>query len=131
MTRASGKGRSGRSLGRAGDDTPRELHVERLVSRQVVDAEGKPVGRIEELLAEQQGSDYVVTEVHVGRAGLAERFSVRAVGTMFTRLFGARSFSEKPWRIPWHDLDLHDPEHPRLKKRREELENEFAGQRER
>jgi sporulation protein YlmC with PRC-barrel domain len=90
----------------------RELHVELLSGRKVVDRNGKKVGRIEEIVAEYRGADLVVQEVHLGRIGFVERFSLA---------FGARIHNKKPARLRWEDIDFSDPEHPRLKVAIEEL----------
>jgi sporulation protein YlmC with PRC-barrel domain len=88
----------------------RELRVELLVGRKVVDRKGRKVGRIEEIVAEYRGTELVVTEVHVGRRGMAERFSLRA-----------QVRDKTPTKLRWSDLDLSDPDHPRLTKSIEEL----------
>ncbi|HEX3582378.1 MAG TPA: PRC-barrel domain-containing protein [Thermoanaerobaculia bacterium] len=90
----------------------RELHVELLSGRKVVDRNGKKVGRIEEIVAEYRGADLVVQEVHLGRIGFVERFSLA---------FGARIHNKTPARLRWEDIDFSDPEHPRLKVAIEEL----------
>jgi PRC-barrel domain len=92
------------------------INLEMLIGRKVVDANGKPVGRIEEFVATRRGADLVVTEVYVGRRGLAERLSARGAAMAFIRFFGGRSQTRKPQRIKWGDLDLSDPERPRLKR---------------
>ena len=88
------------------------IHLEQLLGREVRDADGKKLGPIEELIAEGA----TITEVHVGRAAMAERLSAHGVAMTFLGLFGAHGRSEKPHRIKWRDLDLSDPEHPRLKR---------------
>ena len=93
----------------------RELHVELLSGRMVVDRNGKKVGRIEEIVAEYRGEVLIVYEVHVGRRGLAERFSLRGVGEAFTSVFGARMRDTTPAKLRWEDIDFTNPEHPRLK----------------
>jgi hypothetical protein len=90
----------------------REIHVELLTGRQVVDRNGKKVGRIEEIVAEYRGTDLIVREVHLGRVGFVERFSL---------VFRARMHDKKPDKLRWEDLDFTDPEHPRLKVAIEEL----------
>ncbi|HEY2092215.1 MAG TPA: PRC-barrel domain-containing protein [Thermoanaerobaculia bacterium] len=99
----------------------RELHVELLTGRKVVDRNGKKIGRIEEIVAEYRGNELIVEEVHVGTRGFAERFSLRGVGDAFTSVFGARLRDKTPARLRWEDLDFSDPEHPRLKVAIEEL----------
>lgn len=88
----------------------RELHVELLSGRKVVDRNGKKVGHIEEIVAEYRGTELIVREVHVGRSGFVERFSLR---------FMLRS--KKPAKLRWEDIDFTDPEKPRLKVAIEEL----------
>lgn len=91
----------------------RELHVELLSGRKVVDRNGKKVGRIEEIVAEYRGEELIVYEVHLGRRGLAERFSLGS--------FGARMPAKSPAKLRWEDIDFSDPEHPRLKVAIDEL----------
>ena len=98
----------------------REVHIEQLIGRKVRDADGRKIGRIEELLAEWQGTDLVVIEVHVGPGALLERLIDLATlipysGTVQRQLRHLR-------RIPWHQLDLSDPDHPRVTVRQEELD---------
>jgi sporulation protein YlmC with PRC-barrel domain len=90
----------------------RELHVELLSGRKVVDRNGKKVGRIEEIVAEYRGTELIVQEVHVGRIGFIERFSLRILG---------RVHNEKPSKLRWEDLDFTDPKRPKLKVAIEEL----------
>lgn len=98
----------------------REVHVEQLIGLKVHDAEGRKIGRIEEIVAEWEGTDLVVVEVHTGPGALLERVIDLATlvpysGTLRQQLRNLR-------RIPWHQLDLSDPDHPRATVRREELE---------
>jgi sporulation protein YlmC with PRC-barrel domain len=88
----------------------RELHVELLTGRKVVDRNGKKVGRIEEIVAEYRGAELIVIEVHVGRFGFAERFSLHG-----------GLHDKKPTKLRWEDLDFTDPDHPRLKLAIEDL----------
>jgi sporulation protein YlmC with PRC-barrel domain len=92
---------------------PRELHLELLLGRQVHDTTGKPVGRIEEVWAEQQGQDWVIQEYLVGSTAILERLSVWTIGLKLLHLLGASQLFSG-WRVPWNKLDLSDPEHPRL-----------------
>jgi sporulation protein YlmC with PRC-barrel domain len=52
-----------------------EVHLELLLGKRVLDQTGKPVGRIEEVRAEQQGDEWVIQEYLVGTAALLERLS--------------------------------------------------------
>jgi hypothetical protein len=73
----------------------------------VTTANHRRVGRIEEVRAEKQGVDLVVTAYVIGLAGLAERLGVGLrllVGRARTRGYLAR----------WDQLDIRDVERPRL-----------------
>ena|ERR1700686_416800 len=98
-----------------------EVKLELLVGRRVVDVDGVRVGRIEEVLAEREGDELLVTEYHVGAYGLFERLSIYHIGAGLLRYLGGRAQSANPHRIPWEKLDLSDPEHPRLTCAVEEL----------
>lgn len=91
-----------------------EVKLELLIGRRVTDANDVRVGRIEEVVAERDGDELLVTEYHVGRYALFERFSIRHFGIGLLRYLGARAQSTDPHKIPWHKIDLSDPEHPRL-----------------
>ena len=99
----------------------REIHAELLLGRQVFDPHGVAIGRIEEILAEPQGSLLAVTEYHLGSYGLMERLSASPFGRALLEFFGAGKLGQS-YRIPWHKLDLSDPEKPRLLCRTDQLE---------
>ena len=84
------------------------IHVDLLVGRRVRDANGKVIGRIEAIRARRHGPDYLVEEYHLGPAAWLEK-----LGISTARMIGFRS--REPKRIPWQQLDLSDPEHPRLR----------------
>jgi sporulation protein YlmC with PRC-barrel domain len=91
----------------------REVRLERLLGRLLVDATGVPVGRIEDVEAYPDGEDYLVTHVVVVPEG---RFaSLRAAMHQLPTL-RALGLGRKPRtrRVPWTWLDLSDPSHPRL-----------------
>lgn len=98
-----------------------EVHVELLVGRKVVDANGEEIGRIEEIIAENIDGEFVAVEFHVGRFALAERFSFYHFGAWLFRRLGAHGVSEKGHKIAWQKLDLSDPEHPRTTCTKDEL----------
>ena len=78
-----------------------EINVELLIGRKVFDADGRAVGRIEEILAIEKGDELVVSEYHVGAYGLMERLAAYHIGRV-----------RDPKRIPWQELDLSDPRKP-------------------
>jgi sporulation protein YlmC with PRC-barrel domain len=91
-----------------------EVKLELLLGTRVVDSNGERVGRIEEVLADRDGDELLVTHYLVGRYALFERFSIYHVGIGLMRYLGSRAQSANPHRIPWETMDLSDPEHPRL-----------------
>lgn len=91
-----------------------EVKLELLLGMRVVDVNGARVGRIEEVLADRDGDELLVTHYLVGRYGLFERFSIYHLGIGLLRYLGSRAQSAKPHRIPWDKMDLSDAEHPRL-----------------
>lgn len=88
------------------DVDSRELRLDRLLGRRVVAANNQAVGRLEEFRAEKRGSGYVITEYVIGAAGLIERLHVGV-----RSLFGLRGGG---FVAGWDQLDLSDPDHPRL-----------------
>jgi hypothetical protein len=90
----------------------REVHVERLISRRVVDAGGRSVGRIEEIRVERKGDDLVVSEYLLGPAALLERLSASIMKLPLLRLLRR---GRRASHVRWQDMDLGDPEHPRLR----------------
>ena len=91
-----------------------EIKLELLLGRQVVDADGVRIGRIEEVLAERDGDELLVTEYLIGSYGLFKRLSIFHIGVGLLRYLGGRAHSATPHRIPWEKLDLSDEKHPRL-----------------
>ena len=82
--------------------------MERLVGRRVRDANGKVIGRIEAIHVRRRGAHFFVEEYHVGPAAWFEK-----LGISTARMIGFRG--REPKRIPWQQLDLSDPEKPRLR----------------
>lgn len=99
-----------------------EIHLELLLGRRVVDAEGRHAGRLEEMRAELRADEWVITEFLVGRAALVERLSAWKIGMSLLRLLGSRKGAAAGYRVPWDKLDLSDPARPRLSCLCDELE---------
>ena len=104
----------------------REIRAEALIGRRVVDRDGRPLGRIEEIVAEPRAGELVVREYLTGERGMLARFSLvtnrsaLALGhVLAARLFGTRGSAG--YRIGWNELDLADPDHPRALARRDDL----------
>ena len=91
----------------------RLLPLDRLVGRPVVDRNGQPAGRIEELRVETRNGEWIVVEYVLGVGGLLERLNVG-----LKLLLGARLRRRS---APAHRIDLSDPGSPRLTCGRDEL----------
>jgi hypothetical protein len=93
-----------------------ELRADLLLGTKVRSLDGATVGRIEELRAEREHSYWVVTEFHLGPTALIERLAVRHLGwTLPGRVHG--------YRVRWDQIDLTDPDHPRLTCATDDLEH--------
>jgi hypothetical protein len=92
----------------------KHVRVDALTGRMVRDPAGRRVGRIRELVAEVErpgSGEYVVREFHLSGGGLLEAVG----GSQLARVIADR-LGRKSNRIvvSWRDLDISDPEHPRL-----------------
>ena len=83
----------------------REVHLELLLGRRVLAANGRSVGRLEEVRAERRGGGCVITECLIGPSALLERLAAPWLSFRQTR----RGFVAR-----WDQIDLSDVEHPRL-----------------
>jgi hypothetical protein len=95
-----------RSPESASDPGARELRLDRLLGRQVRARNNQPAGRLQEFRASKEGRDWVVTEYVIGAAGLLER-----LGVGVRLLLGRRAGG---YVARWDQLDISDPERPRL-----------------
>jgi hypothetical protein len=82
------------------------FYLDQLLGRTVVARNNRPVGRLEEFHAEQHGDYFHVVEFVIGSAGLMERLNVG-----FRALFGMSSRGKV---ARWDQMDISNPEHPRL-----------------
>jgi hypothetical protein len=80
-----------------------EIRVEQLVGRKVRALDGSVCGRIEEIVAVRQGVRRVVAEIHLGPAAILERLAAPFVD------------HARGWRVTWDQIDLSDPEKPKLR----------------
>jgi hypothetical protein len=98
----------------------RELHLELLLSKTVRGITGDPVGRIEEVHARQEGEEWVVHEFLIGAGAVVSRLSAGRLSHVIAPLFGHRD-APHGYRVRWDQIDLSDPDHPRLRCRRDQL----------
>ena len=98
-----------------------EVHLELLLSKRVYDTHGQPAGRIEEVHTEQREHEVVVREYVLGPFGLLERLSAWILELPLLRLLG-RGERWAAYTVPWDKMDLTDPEQPRLRCAKADLE---------
>ena len=102
----------------------REVHLEMLLGRHVLDPLGKSVGRIEEVIAEHSGDECVIRAYLVGSSALLHRLSAIEIGRYILMLLRAKN--AVGYRVAWDQVDLTNPEKPCLNCDVSELE-EFTG----
>lgn len=95
-------------------------NLDRLVGRRVFSKEGHCIGHLEEIIAEADGDELVVTEYHVGIFAVFERLSASSMGTALLDLVRLRH-REGICRISWDKLDISDPARPVLRCSEQEL----------
>jgi hypothetical protein len=84
----------------------RELRLEHLLGRKVLTADHGSAGHIEEFRTAVLHGERVIVEYVLGRIGLMERLNVG-----FRRVFGLATGGHV---ARWDQIDLSDPERPRL-----------------
>ena len=77
------------------------VRLEQILGKLVRDPDGVGVGRIFSVHAELEGEDCVVREYELGVGALMARLGI--------------PFWRNWLRVPWDQLDLGDPEQPRLR----------------
>ena len=90
----------------------KEIRVELLLSRKVHDVNGEKVGRIEEIRGEKGEKDFLVEAYLVGASALIERLAAWKLVRPIRGILPKSIYST--YRIPWEEMDLSDPHHPRL-----------------
>jgi sporulation protein YlmC with PRC-barrel domain len=82
------------------------VRLDRLIGRQVLTANNRRLGRLEECRLQERSGAWVVTEWIIGPVGLLERLGLG------TRLIVGRK--RGGYIARWDQLDLSNPERPRL-----------------
>jgi hypothetical protein len=84
-----------------------------VLGRKVVDSEGRYAGRLEEIEAEK-GDDFCLIKSYlVEHRGLLDRLQTWALAAPMRKSIPIREKS-RPYRVPWDQMDLTDPAHPRI-----------------
>ena len=97
-----------------------EINVELLLGTKVRDVDGEEVGRIEEFRVERDDKSCVVEAYLIGASAVIQRLSAWTLVRPIERLLNARKIYTV-YRIPWEDMDLSDPAHPRLRSAKRDL----------
>ena len=91
-----------------------EIHVERLLGTKVCDVDGNYVGRIEELRVERHEKAFLVDAYLIGASALIQRLSAWNLVRPINRLLRGHKLYAL-YQVPWQEMDLTDPRHPRLR----------------
>jgi hypothetical protein len=83
------------------------IRLDRLLGREVLTANNRRLGRLEEFRAERRGAEWVVTEYVIGVAGLLKRMGLAT--RLILGIGRARGYTAR-----WDQLDLTNPKRPRL-----------------
>jgi hypothetical protein len=94
--------------------SPSEVRFEDLVGRVVRNEHGREIARIEDLLVEPEGEDYLVTQYLLGPLGHWHRLLAFLGDVPTLRRLGIGA-KRRLRPIPWHWLDLSNPERPVLR----------------
>jgi sporulation protein YlmC with PRC-barrel domain len=89
-----------------------EIHLELLLGKRVYALNGRAIGRLEEVCAEQYQGAASVNEFLVGKYAIFERLSAWEIGRAVLGLFG--SAVKSGYRIRWDQIDFTDAERPKL-----------------
>jgi len=90
----------------------RRIQLFEILGRRVIDSEGETIGHLEEIEAEQGSESCLIQAYLVEHRKMLDRLSTWALTSSMQKALSRRSAS-KPFRIPWHQMDLSDPRHPR------------------
>ena len=90
-----------------------EIHLELLIGKRVFALNGRSIGRLEEVRAELNARGYCfVTEFLIGSYAFLERLAAWRMGRALMRTLHLRR--KEGYRVRWEQLDLSDPQRPRL-----------------
>ena len=104
----------------------RIIELQRYVGKPVRDAQGKDLGRLHEVRTRREGTDLVVQEFVVGRAGLFERFSLFQLTWEVAFIFGIGR--AQGYVVPWDAMQFPEDGELRCTRRASELER-FSAER--
>ena len=97
-----------------------EIHLELLIGTKVRDVDGNYVGRIEELRVERGGNTCLVDSYLIGASAVIQRLSAWTLVRPIKKLLSSSKLYAL-YQVPWQDMDLTDPRHPRLRTTKRDL----------
>ena len=97
-----------------------DVNVELLIGREVQDADGNKVGRIEEFRVTQTDKSCTLDAYLIGASALIQRLSAWTLVRPISRALRSRNIYSV-YEVPWQDMDLTDPARPRLRIGKAEL----------
>jgi len=97
-----------------------EVNTELLIGAKVRDVDGRKIGRIEEIHVERDERSCLVDAYLIGASALIERLSAWTLVRPVVRFLHSSNVYSL-YRVPWQDMDLTDPRHPRLRIAKHEL----------
>lgn len=84
-----------------------------ILSRKVVDSDGKYAGRLEDVEVERGDEVSLIKSYLVVHRGLIGRIQTWALSASIQASIPVTEKS-RPYRVPWDQMDMSDPEHPRI-----------------
>lgn len=91
-----------------------EIQAELLVETKVCDVDGKDVGRIEEFRVRRDETSCLVESYLIGASALVARLGAWTLVRPIRKFLKSRDLYSI-YEVPWQDMDLSDPKHPRLR----------------
>jgi sporulation protein YlmC with PRC-barrel domain len=97
-----------------------DINVELLLGTKVRDVDGEDVGRIEEFHVQRDETSCRVDAYLVGASAVIERLSAWSLVRPIKKLLHSRKLLTV-YEVPWQDMDLTDPQHPKLRTAKRDL----------
>lgn len=91
-----------------------EINIELLLGSKVRDIDGETIGRIEEIRVSRSENACLVEAYCIGASAVVERLSAWTLVRPIKQFLGARKLYTI-FEVPWKEMDLSDPRHPRLR----------------
>lgn len=97
-----------------------DINVELLLGTKVTDADGKNIGRIEEIRVERHQNALLVEAYLIGASALIERLSAWTLVRPIRHALNTRHIYSV-YEVLWQDMDLSDPKKPKVRVAKRDL----------